>query len=318
MPSQQRVPPGRHAPPRPTRAQLERVAREVEATAVQAMTLPRPVLASMAPVLAQTRREVARDLTAWLARQDAAERFTAQKYRNLLVQLEASFAAIRRLAPALVDALSGGLHGAAAMAVQHVVHELARFSAVFGESIRSLPIQVAAVVAHGDSFVVPRFERSAARYPRLVQDDIKRELAVGVVRGESVTALAERIARVGGFKRAVDASQPATGSQMAGGLFTRYDYWAERIVRTEVMSAYNACVDQSIRQVRQFVPDVCRRWDASLDMRVCQTCAGLNGAVAGLSEDFPGGYATAPAHPNCRCRVGAWRREWAEILAEAN
>ena len=114
------------------------------------------------------------------------------------------------------------------------------------------------------------------------------------------------------------AGEPGAATEViAEGLFARYRYWGERLARTETQAAYNAQLDLGMRQAQHTLPDLERRWDASLDLRVCPLCGELHGTTAAIGGAFPGGYTDAPAHPNCRCRVGAWRAEWSAILREA-
>lgn len=64
-------------------------------------------------------------------------------------------------------------------------------------------------------------------------------------------------------------------------------------------------------------------WVAERD--ACVNCAAYAGLVADVGDDFPGGLSwdpqqrgrgeplpAPPLHPNCRCRVVAWKDEWAE------
>ncbi|MCQ8831767.1 hypothetical protein [Streptomyces malaysiensis] len=64
-------------------------------------------------------------------------------------------------------------------------------------------------------------------------------------------------------------------------------------------------------------------WVAEQD--ACVRCAAYAGLVADVGDDFPGGLSwdpqqrgrgeplpAPPLHPACRCRVVAWREEWAE------
>lgn len=44
-----------------------------------------------------------------------------------------------------------------------------------------------------------------------------------------------------------------------------------------------------------------KEWDATMDRRTCDTCAGLHGRVVPLAQEFPSG--DPPLHPNCRCSV---------------
>ena len=42
-----------------------------------------------------------------------------------------------------------------------------------------------------------------------------------------------------------------------------------------------------------------KKWDAS--PRACPICAPIDGVEVALDKNFPGGFDTPPAHPNCRC-----------------
>jgi hypothetical protein len=49
-----------------------------------------------------------------------------------------------------------------------------------------------------------------------------------------------------------------------------------------------------------YAPEMLRRWDATLDERVCPVCARAHGTTVQVSEDFPEGEPGA-VHPSCRC-----------------
>lgn len=310
--------PRRNPPRHPTPAQVAAVDRELANASRQAAALSGPSAAALAPVLAQARREVAADLQKWLdGAPGGEERYTAQAYRNTLAQLDATMAALGRLHPGLQSALALSLDPAAQLAARHVAHELARFSDLFEGTVRTAPIRVAAVLADGSAYLLPRFAKSAAKYTSDARREIQRELAVGVVRGETWSQLIDRMMRTKGVRQRVVGQSLATGEALADGLFKRYRWWGERIVRTEVMSGYNTMVDVSIRETARHVPGLVRRWDAALDRRICKLCGWLHGKTAPLDGEFGEGVRSAPAHPNCRCRVGAWRSDWSEILAAA-
>ena len=44
-----------------------------------------------------------------------------------------------------------------------------------------------------------------------------------------------------------------------------------------------------------------KEWDATMDRRTFDICAGLHGRVVPLAQEFPSG--DPPLHPNCRCSV---------------
>lgn len=83
---------------------------------------------------------------------------------------------------------------------------------------------------------------------------------------------------------------------------------------TELLAATNGLLDDGIREIHEREPAIERRWDGSLDRRICAICLALHDTTAPVGGTFSGGYEDAPAHPNCRCRVGAWRRGWNRYL----
>lgn len=277
--------------------------------------LPAPVLRDLAPLLAQAQRETEHALREWLKNvPDGAERFTAQQYRRALVQLREATAAIRQTQPVLAKGLLAGGRRAGGMAVSHLQQEYAFYAARFGGSIAPIPIQVASVVAHGEKMLIPRFRSSAARYAGSIGQDIRTQLGVGVVRGESFHQLAMRLVRLGGPRgaialRGVRGAPGAYVEHIGEGLFKRYRGWADRLVRTEMVNAYNVQAAEGLREAADVVPGLMQKWDATTD-RVCPICKALDGAIARVGRPFRGGYMQPPAHPNCRCALIAWHRDW--------
>lgn len=99
-------------------------------------------------------------------------------------------------------------------------------------------------------------------------------------------------------KRALDAAIKYGAKQ--------HRYRAQMIARTELVAAYNV---SELRGVEQAIEDghmsrnTIKRWSTSLDDRVCDACKLLEGVEVGVTEEFPNGFQTAPAHPNCRCAI---------------
>lgn len=299
---------------------LRAVEAELARTSQEVASLPGPALVALGPALSQARRETVSALRSWLARANGEARYTTLVHRAVLAHLEGALAVVGRIDPVLADALTRASTSAGRLAGRHLATEVAWLSQLFEGAPRYLPLNVARIVVTGEWELVPRFRASAARYAGDIVADIRRELAVGILRRESVSALVDRLARLGGPRgpvalRGVAGDPGAIVEHIGEGLFRRYRYWGERLVRTEVQRAYSVQIDEGLREAREHLPDLERRWDASLDLRVCPLCAGLHGAVTGIREPFPGGYTEAPAHPNCRCRVGAWRPAWSDALA---
>jgi len=287
----------------------------------QAANLSRPVMAKMLPVLAQAQRETARDLKAWLRRApNAANRYTAYQHSAALLSLKSALDTIRRIAPELQGALDDMGRDAGILAGNHLVNEVGRLSSVFDEVEVRLPFNLSSLMATGEAFFSPRFQATAARYAGAVGDDIRRELAISIVRGESINQLVERLVQLGGPSgvvalRGIAGDPGAATEYISEGLFRRYRWWAERIARTEVAYAYGYQAHQGFWQAKKLLPDLQRRWDSSVDARTCLECRALDGVVVDLGQMFPGGIDGAPAHPCCRCRVGAWRAHWSEYFS---
>lgn len=300
---------------KPTPFQLAQVQRELIATSHEVAGMSEDAVHRMLPVLAQAERETTNSLREWLKRANGSERYTTQQRRNTLLHLRTAFAQIERLYPALYASLVASGHVSAAMAVKHLTNEVARLSEVFEGSAIRIPLNVARIIGATDKQLLRRYLSSARRYSGNVRRDIERELAVGVVRGETVFELTNRLQRLGGPRgRVVLNAGTGAAENISEGLFTRYRYWASRIARTESINAYNVQVNEGLHEAREYVPDIKRRWDSAADSRVCPWCADLGGEVRGIDEQFEDGLDGAPAHPCCRCRVGAWRDGWSEVL----
>ena len=50
-----------------------------------------------------------------------------------------------------------------------------------------------------------------------------------------------------------------------------------------------------------WLPAVLKRWDATLDKRVCPRCRALDGTLRPIGVDFAGGRDPGHVHANCRC-----------------
>lgn len=284
----------------------------------QVARLPDAAIGSLRPVLQAAEAELSRDLHKWLTSvKDGELRFTTQQYRNSLLQIRTALAKIAAMEGPVKQTLIDHGHTAGRMATGHIAAELAAFGDHFGHSIRPIPLEVASILAQGDKMLIPRFRNSAARYAGSVGDDIRQMLALGVVRGENIDQLKRRLIAQGGPRGLValrgKLGDPGAVSEMISeGLFKRYNYWAERVVRTEVLGAYNTHGFIGIADMAESEPGMLKRWDAANDYRVCSLCRSLHEVTVKPLENFPGGYKYPPAHPNCRCAVVAWHAAWGD------
>lgn len=298
----------------------------LEQLAAEVAELDHAAVAQLVPVLHDARKELVRDLRKWLTRvPDGSLRFTAQRYREALVAIDATIHELARLHPETQRVLETSLERAGYLAVGHVKFEVARMSAVFGEL--SIPqFDTALVLASGRRQLVPRFRTSAKRYTGRVLQDIRHQFGVALARNETFHEMTERMRRLGGPRglvalKGIRGEPGAVVEEIAEGLFRRYRHWGERIVRTETMNAYNLQHLEAIDQLNRDRLDddeepLMKRWDASLDRRLCPVCANLDRRAVPADALFAPGVQHPPAHPNCRCIVTAWDRRWGNIKGE--
>lgn len=299
-------------------AKVEAVQRLVRES-VQAVDALSPVaLRAVLPALRAVRDELQADVRGWLDGADYRSSFTALQRTGMLRALEGTLDRVKELDPAMAGALAAGRHATGPLAIHNLDTEITRLSAIFGNGMPQLPdIKTAAVLAQGDKLLWRRHESSAKRYAGQVGDDIKHLLAVGVAKHESIEQLVARLRKLGPGPRVSGGDPGADAARIAEGMFARHRWWADRLVRTEVMHAYNVQHDVATVHANENRPDgepeYVRRWDASMDSKVCPICAGLDGKTAPIGGMFPGGYDSPPAHAACRCVSLAWSPAWGEM-----
>ena len=136
------------------------------------------------------------------------------------------------------------------------------------------------------------------------------ELGAGVVGGEPVSAIVERIT---GVNIATPDGREALGGQTVRGLLVNTRY--------AVVEAANEGRSQAYRDLNdQYGLDMERIWVAHVP-DCCPICLRLHGTVVDLSTDFPwrahdhplpwrNRLAGPPRHPNCRCSLAPWSDNW--------
>jgi len=114
-----------------------------------------------------------------------------------------------------------------------------------------------------------------------VRSDIKRQLIQGVLQGDSIPKIAQRLVKGTGLER---------------GVWPTVETRAEVIARTETIRAYAQAARWQYRQygVKRGL------WLTGRDERVCEQCAPLDGQLFPI-DALPGGG--PPLHPQCRCMV---------------
>jgi SPP1 gp7 family putative phage head morphogenesis protein len=275
-------------------------------------------LSRVEEVLDAAEKELSHDLGKWLASHKGDDRFTPQVYRNALVQIRGTLDHLRNSTDdGMASALQYGGAQAAKLATSHLIREVMTFSQRFEHSVRPIAFEAASVIAEGKKTLWPGFKNSAHRYAGQVGDDIRKQLAIGLVRGETLDQLTDRLARLGGPKgyvylRGRPGSPGSRGEMIAEGLFKRYRHWAERLAVTETVNAYNETAMIGMAELEEHDPGYYKRWDAAIDGRTCQFCKQYDDLVTPIDKPFEGGVDHPPLHPRCRCAVVVWRKEWDE------
>lgn len=287
-----------------------KVQKVLDATSQEVALLGLPERRELFIVLRRAEVDLSVGLSKWLAdAPDGAERFTAQQMRNGLANVRAAIQTIRTLNPKMAGALESVRASAARSAFKHVEYELLQFQSLFAGEIKPPNIKVAALLAKGDRLLLKRHKTSAQRYAGQAEIHLKRQLALGVVKGESWDSVIGRITRLGPSKLIGEAFEPA--DMMARGLMQLPRSWAARLIRTESIHAYNTFHNETIEDLAKDDPSMRKRWDSSLDRRGCAVCRALDGEVRKVKEAFSDGSMHPPSHPNCRCTVVPWSDDWA-------
>jgi SPP1 gp7 family putative phage head morphogenesis protein len=283
--------------------------------------LPQRDERAAAAILRAGLRETTGRVQAWLMSvPDADERYTAQRHRVTMLQLQTALDALEvRIREDLEPLLVQGDERAKSMSARNLRKEVAAGSAAFG--VGQAPSYAAMMdIDRGERALVRHYRASAKRYAHNVRTDIQRQLAIGVATRETFEEMTTRLQRHGGPRglvslRGVIGEPGAVAQRIEEGLFRRYRHWAERLVRTEMIAAYNRHHMYQLDEADKLDPGYQMRWDATQDSRTCTICSGMHGKTVDVGKDFrtdARGRAQKhpPAHPRCRCAAVAWRSEW--------
>jgi len=287
-----------------TKRQEAMIQQTLQNAVVAVRDIPAAALAEFIPMLEEAKKLVLRDLKAFELLEDGAQRYTAQKHRAALVQLDAAMKEIASLGPAMATTLAvhgtkAGIAGLNAMEMQ-----LAAMDTMFTGAMVPISIDRAAVLASGEKTLIKRYPRSAARYAGAIGAEVRRKLAVGVLRQQSIGEMTNSL-----FKEIPQ-------------VFKTAKFNAHRLVRTEVMNSYNHHHLEGLIDAHGEDDEIKMRWDASYDFRRCPECADLDGRIVEVAGNFTASWKTKsglakasthrrpPAHPQCRCVLVPWMDDW--------
>lgn len=271
--------------------------------------LPDASLRAMIPALVQAERELSSDLAGLVG--GLGDGYNAQRLRRALVQVRGSMNAINSVRQEMLQELVKAGARAGQLSTTHLAKELAKFSIHFDATITPVPLVPASKLARG--LLLDRFTASTNRWSHGARMHIRRELTVGMLRGETVGEMVARLTGTSKRKAMFLNAQGVTAQAdaLSAAMMKRVKYDATRIVRTEVINAYNEHAHDQIKRLHDEDDDrIQMRWCAEVDGRVCIVCYSLDGKVADVRGEFLGGFARCPAHPQCRCCITAWRADW--------
>lgn len=290
-----------------TKRQEALVQNTLQNAVVAVRTIPNAALAEFLPMLEEAKKLLIRDLKAFELLEDGAKRYTAHKYRSALVQLDAAMKEIASLGPAMATTLTvyGGQAGLAGLNAMEM--QLAAMDTLFTGAMVPISIDRAAVLSKGDKLLLKRYPTSAARYAGNIGAEVRRKLAVGVLRQQSIGEVTNEL-----FKEIPK-------------VFKTAKFNAHRLIRTEVMYSYNSLHHEGLIDAHDEDSDVKMRWDASYDFRRCPACADLDGRVVEVAGTFTANWTTKtglkksstsqhpPLHPLCRCVLVPWMDDFPDV-----
>jgi GNAT superfamily N-acetyltransferase len=239
--------------------------------------------------------QLARKLATLLPNADGSRTWTQQDTEATLALVRMQLAEVQAKLARQLEA-----NGVAAreMGARETTQILEMFEGLNPGSIRPLSIRAAHQLALGT--VSAQYQTSVARYGMQAITSIQRDLTAGVLVGRTFDEMTQRLQR----------SEPLLSRR----------WMAERMVRTECMSAYNeGHLDEMHAQREVAFPDLMKRAIETFDRRTAQDSYAVHGQTKKLEEMFVDGkgrhYLRPPGRPNDRGICIPFRLAWEESPA---
>lgn len=171
--------------------------------------------------------------------------------------------------------------------------------------------------------VLASYATSVDRYGERMIGIFSQSIAKGLLTGRSFDSMTEELVGKRGPRGVVSLAAKVAPNgavvrlreeEIGEGLFVRHRGWAERIVRTEGMSALNGGALEEIVEQRQTFPDLMKKLVETFDKRTARDSYVAHGQVRAPGEYFTDGagrrYLHPPGRPNDRGVVIPWRTAW--------
>lgn len=267
------------------------------------LALSEPELNLVLPALVDAQEQLAQQLHK-IFKQKGQTTFTASKNAQVLKQIDQVIAAAKqKLGGGMIKTLKSQSSSVAKIAVGNLDAMISEGQKKFGEVVAGLQIPIARILVNEKLVLMHRHETSAKRYAGDVGKRLQRLLAIGVVKGSSIDEIAKSMMALSGTPG--QKADKASESMIFG-----KKWEAERLVRTELVHAYNHSQTQALVHQNKEDPGWFLMWDAANDKRTCEQCEFLDGKIAEPGKSFPGGVKHPPLHPCDRCGVVPHRKEW--------
>ena len=269
-------------------ASRERMAHAVEKNGVE------PVL----DMLESARRDLSIELLK-LAKQGKLGRFTYIMKKQAEIQINGM---IKTLEKNINKHGLKNMNDMSDMAYHDTIENLSRLDKLFTGVVTPLSIEEAGYLDYirgkTSGSLMRGFQNSVRRYGLENIGNFERIMRQGLLqKKDPFTVMHEIAGEMGGMKQS--------------------SYKAERIVRTELVNAYNTSSATSIKESRKSLPDLKNQWIAHIDDRTCPACRNLHLQIHNIGAPFTGRIGKRivtvshpTIHPNCRCTIVPYRDAW--------
>lgn len=226
---------------------------------------------------------------------------TAFRLRSQIFEVEGAIKALRDKGTGILIA---GEAKASSLSLEQLNRELRDLGGQFGDPIK---VSLSAARELSDDIrglLANQFETSMQRYGLDVLNKVRGRLISGVIAGDSPRDIAKEIA----------------GRSGSLGEVTKVE--ADRLVRTEISTAYGHANTTAMKRAQKQIPDLKKTW-IHVGSYDCPVCSALHGTTRPMDGawTFKQGkrertVAGPPAHPNCSCRAIPTRASWRKKLDE--
>lgn len=262
-------------------------------------------------------------------RPELEERWTGQQLHVVRAQVQH---ALRYLHTRMLGGLAEGTDDLSRRALRDTVRVLRAGEAEFGHRgasiVTPLALEQAMRFEHSvrgvQSSLLRQYPTSVDRYRARMIGEFERQMQLGIVSQNTVGQMIDRLVGHGGPRGRVSLAarvlpdgrvQRMVETEAPWGLLRERRYWAERIVRTELLNSYSAGLQEGmeVEQAEDF-PDLKRLIIAHFDRVTAPDSVYVHGQIRGMRELFIDGagreYLRPPGRPNDRETLVPWREGW--------